>query len=278
MSKKLMFLVISICVINSSFGKSTKELFTFIQLTDTQMGFISNNQNCDEEIKLFTTAVDFINKTKPKFVVITGDFVNNRTDTVQIKAFKKIKDLINKNIPVYLVPGNHDLGQKPTKETIDFYFKYYNNDKFDFTYKNVQFIGINSNYINSDLELGDKQFDWLKETLGKNSVKMRKIVFAHHPFFIKDINEKKNYSNISEPERTQYMKLFKENGVIAIFAGHLHNNAEAWYDGIDMVTTSAVGKQLGNAKPGFRIVKVYKDSVSHRYVEISSLPVCKQKR
>jgi hypothetical protein len=67
------------------------------------------------------------------------------------------------------------------------------------------------------------------------------------------------------------MELLKANGVVKIFAGHYHNNAIAQYDGIEMITTSAVGKQLGKAKSGFRVVTVYKDSIVHRYVEINSL-------
>src|ERR1035437_4286744 len=99
-TKKLIAFAFALCIIQLTFGKSAKESFTFIQLTDTQMGFISGNQNCDEEIELYTKAVNFINKVKPKFVVITGDFVNNRTDTSQIKSFKKITSSINKKIPV----------------------------------------------------------------------------------------------------------------------------------------------------------------------------------
>lgn len=269
--KKTFLLILVVNVVFIATGKSKNKGFTFIQLTDTQMGFISENQNYNEEIKLYTAAVDFINRTKPNFVVITGDFVNNRTDTSQIKAFKQITSLINKKIPVYLIPGNHDIGNNPTKESVDFFFRYYKNEKFNFTYKNVQFIGINSCYINSDSEQEHQQLDWLKKTLKEHPYNMRKIVFSHHPFFIKNIDEKDNYSNIAQPERSEYMELFKENGVVAIFAGHLHNNAEAWYGGINMVTTSAVGKQLGNEKPGLRVIKVYKDSITHHYVEIQSM-------
>lgn len=274
--KKQIALAVSLCLIHLLSGKPKQEKqepFFFIQLSDMQMGFISGNKNCDEEIKLYTETVSFINNIHPKFVVITGDFVNNRTDTSQIKLFKKITLLINKKIPVYCIPGNHDMGQKPTKENIDFYFKYYDSDRFNFTYGNIQFTGINSSYINSGSEQENEQFNWLQESLTNKPVTMRKIVFSHHPFFIKDIDEKDNYSNISLPKRIQYMDLFKKHGVVAVFAGHYHNNAEAFYQGIDMVTTSAVGKQLGSAKPGLRIIKVYPDSITHQYVELSSLPV-----
>lgn len=249
-------------------GKSPRELFTFVQMTDIQMGMISKNTNNDAEIGLYTAAIQEVNRLKPAFVVITGDFVNNRTDTNQINAFKKLTALINKKIRVFLIPGNHDVGQIPDKEKLDFYFGYYPPDKFDFMYKGVQFTGINSCLINSGIEEEVQQMDWLKTTLTKQSTKVRKIIFTHHPFFITDIHEKDSYSNIPLAKRIEYMQLFKNNGVKFIFAGHYHNNAQAQHEGIQMITTSAVGKPLGNAKSGFRVVTVYKDSISHKYVEL----------
>ena len=251
-TKRILISVIVLCSVWQVWGKSRGELFTFVQLTDIQLGMFSKNTNNDEEKRLYSLAIDQINTLKPKFIVITGDFVNQRTDTNQIKAFKQLTSLISNRIPVYLIPGNHDVGQIPDKEKLDFYFRYYPTDKFDFGYKGLQLIGINSSLINSGTEQEQAQLNWLKASLNKKSGKVRKIVFTHHPFFITDINEKDSYSNIPGQKRMEYMQLFKSNGVKMIFAGHYHNNAIAQYDGIEMITTSAVGKQLGKAKSGFR--------------------------
>lgn len=269
-TKKFLLSLSIVCISFQVWGKSPRELFSFVQLTDMQMGMISKNENTVEEERLYKLAIDEVNKLKPKFVVITGDFVNHRTDTNQIKAFKGLTFLISKKIPVYLIPGNHDVGQTPDKGNLDFYFNHYPAEKFDFRCKGVQLIGMNSCLIDSGTEEEIKQMDWLKESLMKKPAKRRKIVFTHHPFFIVDINEKDSYSNIPLAKRLQYMQLFKNNGVTHIFAGHYHNNAEAQYDGIEMITTSAVGKPLGKAKSGFRVVTVYKDSISHKYIELST--------
>jgi len=267
--KNIFLLVFLIFVVKIDLnGKSPRALITFVQLTDTQMGMISKNVNNEEETRLYKAAIYEINKIKPDFVVITGDFVNNQTDTSQIKAFKKLTALINKNIPVYLIPGNHDVGQKPDKASLEFYFRHYATDKFLFSRKGVQFIGINSSLINSGTEEEEHQYRWLQESLRNKRASNRTIIFTHHPFFISNIYEKDGHANIPLAKRLKYMQLFKNNEVEAIFAGHYHNNAEAEYDSIQMVTTSAVGKPLGKAKSGFRVVKVYKDSVSHKYIEL----------
>jgi serine/threonine-protein phosphatase CPPED1 len=264
--RNYLFLLALFCLVPAISGKSPRELITFIQLTDIQMGMISKNANHEDEIRLYKAAIQEVNKIKPDFVVITGDFVNNRTDTAQIRAFRELTALINKKIPVYVIPGNHDVGQKPDQATLDFYFRYYPTDKFSFTQKGIQFTGINSSLINSGTEEEMLQFNWLKQQLKRRSAS--KIIFSHHPFFIRDIHEKDSYANIPFVKRREYMELFKSNGVAVIFAGHYHNNAEAEYDGIQMITTSAVGKQLGNAKSGFRLVTVFKDSIAHKYVEL----------
>ncbi len=271
MIRKSVLIAFYLCFVLAFAYSARPKAFTVIILTDTQMGFISKNENCDAEIVLYNQAVDFINRIKPAFVVITGDFVNRRTDTTQIRHFKAITARIHRKIPVYLIPGNHDMGQLPTPESIDFYFKQYKNDRFEFTYRNVQFIGLNSCYINSGLEQEAKQYNWLKAKLSVHPKQTRKIVFTHHPFFIKSIDEPNSYSNIAQPGRADYMQLFLEKGVVAVFSGHYHNNAESSFEGVQMITSSAIGKQLGQAKSGLRILQVYPDSISHRYVALSDL-------
>jgi len=246
---------------------SQSKPFTFVQLSDPQMGFISNNMDVEAERELYTEAVEYINRTKPAFVVITGDFVNSRTNITQINAFKEITSLIDKKIPVYLVPGNHDIGLSPTEEQFNFYMNHYGYDRFSFNYGGVCFVGLNSCFIKSDMSQEKDQLTWLKDIFSKNKSK-RKVIFIHHSFFIENIDEEDTYFNLPTEKRKDYFRLFKENNTKVIFAGHYHDNASATYDGIDMITTSSVGKQLGNTKPGFREVTVYRNSITNKYVEI----------
>jgi len=241
--------------------------FTFVQLSDPQMGFINDNRDVEPERELFTKTVEYINRTKPAFVVITGDFVNIRTDATQISAFKEITSLIDKNIPVYLVPGNHDIGLNPSGEEIDFYLNLYGYDRFYFTYGGVGFAGLNSCYIKAGTSQEQEQLEWLKTAFAKHKSN-RNVIFLHHPFFANDINEEEAYFNLPVEKRKDYFALFKANNTTSVFAGHHHNNASGSYDGIDMITTSSIGKQLGNVKPGFREITVFPDFIVHRYVEI----------
>jgi hypothetical protein len=60
--------------------------------------------------------------------------------------------------------------------------------------------------------------------------------------------------------------------VSACFSGHYHRNNIAQYGEIPVITTSAVGKQLGKDSSGFRIVKVFSDKIEHEYVDFENVP------
>ena len=50
--------------------------FFFMQLADTQYGFISQNTGVAEEASLAAKTGDYINRLKPRFVVVCGDLTH----------------------------------------------------------------------------------------------------------------------------------------------------------------------------------------------------------
>ena len=243
-----------------------------VQITDPQFGFFEENKTFEKETVLYTEAIRQINELKPDFVVITGDFVNNSKNIKQIEEFKRITSYLDESIPLYLSPGNHDLGQNPTKESFEFYFSNYGkgNDRFSFEYENSHFIGLNSVIIKSGTNNKEekKQYRWLKRELKKAKSSNVIILFTHYPFFTKDFEENESFSNQSKKDRLKYFTLFKEYGVDAVYAGHLHNNAQASYNGIKMITTNAAGRPLGKAEPGYRLIEINDGVLSSEYIPI----------
>jgi 3',5'-cyclic AMP phosphodiesterase CpdA len=245
----------------------------FIQMTDTQFGMFDADKSFAKETILYEKAVAGINKLKPDFIVITGDLVNDQNSRPQVAEFKRITAIISKDIPVYYVPGNHDIGQSPTPKDIDQFISDYGADRFSFTHKNSLFIGLNSCLIKSNTPvLEDIQLTWMKNELRENKDSEHIIIFTHYPFFIKTFDEPETYSNIAVETRFKYLELFKENDVDAVFAGHLHSNAFAKYGEIDMVTTNAAGKPLGNDPSGFRIVRVYRNRIESEFCSLDEIP------
>jgi len=245
----------------------------FIQLTDPQFGMFENNLGFEKETILYEKAVAKINILKPDFVVITGDFVNDPKSVSQIKEFKRITAKINPKIPVYYAPGNHDIGQTPDKAGIKRYKNNYGKDKFSFNHKGSSFIGFNTSLIKAKLAKPEQnQFNWLTEKLKESRKTQHIILFCHYPFFNKTVDEPTAYSNIDLEYREKYLGLFNNNKVEAVFSGHYHNNSLSTYGNMQLVTTSALGKPLGKAPSGMRIVKVYSDKIEHAYFGLEELP------
>jgi len=276
LSKKIKYfltLLLLISGVASAQNKTVVEPWFFIQTTDPQFGMFDNNQGFEKETILYEKAVEKINNLKPDFVVITGDFVHNSVSPEQIAEFKRITALIDPGIPVYLTPGNHDIGQTPDQESLRKYRSNFGSDRFSFSHKGSSFIGFNSSIIKAGLtEPEQEQYNWLENELKQSRNAQHIILFCHYPLFIKTPDEPESYSNLAPASRKKYLTLFENYGVDAVFSGHYHNNSIATYGKIQLVTTSALGKPLGTAPSGLRIVKVYGNRIEHEYFGFEEIP------
>lgn len=254
-------------------SKNSDAPWFFIQLTDPQFGMFEKNESFEKETALFEKAVVEINRLNPDFVVVTGDFVNDQNSEEQVNEFKRLLSKIKKEIPVYLSPGNHDVGNSPDKQSLRKYKKNYGSDRFAFEHKGTRFIGFNTSIIKGKLVKEEKkQFKWLQKQINKGKNARQIIIFCHYPFFNKNVDEPTAYSNIDLEDRKKYLDFFNENNVRFIFTGHHHQNALNSYGNLQLVTTSALGKPLGNDPSGLRIVKISGNKIEHEYFGVNEIP------
>ncbi len=269
----VLLILSTISNIGNSQKKGSSAPFFIIQVTDPQFGMYEADKGFSKETELYEKAVDAINKLNPDFVVLTGDLVNKKDDRDQVAEFRRITAKIIKEIPVYYSPGNHDIGQPTTQKDIDTFVSDYGHDRFSFKHKKSLIVGINSCLIKSNTPvLEGSQFEWLKKELTKGKKAKNIILFTHYPFFINSFDEPDAYFNIAVETRNRYLSLFKEFGVDAVFAGHLHNNGFGKYGDMQMITTSAVGKPLGKIQSGIRVIKVYPDRVESVFYTLNEVP------
>jgi hypothetical protein len=98
------------------------------------------------------------------------------------------------------------------------------------------------------------------------------VIFQHIPWFLHDGDEPDQYFNIPREARARYLKILQDAGVHSVFAGHLHQSSEGTAGALRMVTTGPVGKPLGNAASGFRVVVVQYDKLCDHYYGLGNLP------
>jgi len=178
-----------------------------------------------------------VNKAAPVFSVHLGDIVNPvpelPTYGTAAENFKQItQDL---DAPLYLVPGNHDIGDKRVswmpagmvnEEYIALYEEHFGKHYLSFDHEDCHFVIINSPLINSGGASEAEHAEWLEADFAANADK-RFFMFSHYPLFVSDPNEAESYDNIGEPGRSWLLELAHRYKPEALFTGHTHN---FWYD------------------------------------------------
>ena len=222
---------------------SDQPIFSFAIVADTHLtkeetlSFEGSDASGDKLSALYDELVVRVNAMDPAFVVHLGDI----TDPVPVsssyvdsaQAFHKASEAFS--MPYYLVPGNHDIGEKIhpalpmiddnvsiTKRAIDQYEQHFGQQRYSFEHEGCLFVVINTMLLNSGLEEEQTQWDWLEQTLSANAGE-RVFIFAHYPLYLSARDEPDFYDNIDEPGRSQLIELLKLYRVEGYYAGHVHN-------------------------------------------------------
>jgi len=247
--------------------------FFFVAIADTQLGF---GNGVSEDAATFRNAVEHINRLKPAFVIILGDLINTKRDYKQTRAFWQVAGGIRKDVPLYLLPGNHDVGE-PTSENISSYERLFGKDHYAFTFRGTEFIVLNSSLIqnpNASPDLTAAQRTWLEGTLAAAQSRRADHIFicTHFPWFITTPDEKDEYFNIPRLQRGEYLELMKRFGVDYALSGHLHRDVSATDGALHLITTTGLSRSFDSTPVGFRVFRVYKDRVEHTYYPLDKVP------
>ncbi len=247
--------------------------FFFAQMADPQFGMLPVHEGVFQETQLFEKAVTHANRLAPAFIVNTGDLVDIPGDEEQLTRALHTLRKLDRSIPLYSVPGNHDVADAPTRQTLSWYRRRIGKDWYSFDHSGWHFVGLNSCIIAHGEHVpreAEKQRDWLHRDLKRvvAAYSSRIVVFMHHPLFLNDPEEADHYFNIPRETRQEYLNLFREYGVRTVLAGHLHLNNFATDSTLDVVATGPVGMPFGGARSGFRIVTVRADRLEHQYFDL----------
>jgi 3',5'-cyclic AMP phosphodiesterase CpdA len=251
--------------------------FFFVQLADPQFGFMDAGQ----EAKNAEAAVAHVNRLKPRFVVVCGDLVHPppgaKGNAEKVAEFRRIFGKIDPSIPLVPVSGNHDVGNKPTPESLAVYRKEFGEDWFGFWAGGVRGLVLNSTLYHDPSGAPDEQkaqeawFAKELEAAGKEKPRQL-LVFQHHSWFLKAPDEADGYFAIPRERRAPALALMKSAGVRAVFAGHYHGNAQGRDGELEMVTSGPVGKPLRKDPSGLRIVEVHERELRHAYYALDQVP------
>lgn len=278
--------------------------FRFLFLADTQLGcYATFSGFTDEEIleyeakgmrvqkvprvegfewdaRQYRRAVEVVNATRPAFVVIGGDMIDDPNSEEQTEEFLAITALIDDDVAVHWVPGNHDIAfdfTAPTKESIDAYRAVFGPDHYAFTFGDWLFLALNTPVIDHPEHVPDeweRQYEFLADELDQaSSLGVEHVVlFGHHPLFLESSGEPDTYWNLPLERRRPILDLIHKSRVRIGFAGHWHRNAVGHDGGYTQVTSGPVGYPLGVDPSGYRVVDVAGADVEHSYHDLEQRP------
>ena len=231
-----------------AYASPERKAFTFVQVCDTQLGF----GGYEHDVNSFKQAVKQVNALKPDFVLICGDLVNDANEK-SFSDFNKIK--AGFTVPCYCVSGNHDIGNKPKRESLQYYRKVVGKDYYSYEHKEYTFVIVNTQLWKSPVEgESDKHDSWLKATLETAANKGSRIfVVGHYPLFVKEPDEDEEYMNLPLGKRKELLSLFEKRGVVAVLGGHTHTLIINDYKSIQLVNGETTSKNFDNCPLGFRL-------------------------
>jgi len=212
---------------------------------------------------------------KFKFSIFCLILVEEPFRTRQENDIKQVFNELDPSIPLVCVCGNHDVGDQPTRESIQRYINHFGDDYYDFYCSGVHCIVLNSQFYAHSSNVEDLKFkheQWLDEVL-KDKQSKHIIIFQHIPWFLKTYDEEKDYFNVEINSRLKMLEKFHSAGVKKIFCGHYHQNAGGTYKSMEQIVTSAIGLQLGSDKSGVRLVRVTDNDIEHQYFATEDIPL-----
>lgn len=267
---KLFLLLTFLAIATVSFAQ--KRTPFFVQISDPQLGFITNTQDFSAEVELMKRITEKVNNLQPDFVVFSGDLVNWWDNASMLEGFKKMRGEFDKKIPLYYVPGNHDVENDAPAENVAAFIDRYGHDRFVHKAKDYTVIGYNSCVIKAGTAAEADEYAWIEKVLKRARKNKPIILVAHHPMFLNDPNEAERYENIGVELRKKYLALFEQYGVDLVLSGHLHYCAQGQYKDIKFVTAGPAGRPFGQTKSGVEIITIKSGVAEATYYAVDDIP------
>jgi Icc protein len=199
--------------------KAKTKPFTFVQISDTHLGFDKPANPNARGTALQNLAKIKAMPQKPDFIIHTGDITHLSKDEQFDDAKSIMSDL---GSPIFYVPGEHDmLDEGGGKAFLAHYGKgTLGRGWYSFDHDGVHFVALNnvSNLKPGGMaHIGDDQLAWLKKDLAGLSSSTPIVVFGHIPLWTV-------YADWGwgTDDSAQALAMLARFGSVTVLNGHIH--------------------------------------------------------
>jgi len=247
----------------------SNSIFKFAFITDTQIGMdiASGRHEPGSDKARLDRAIAYVNENEIDFVVFGGDQVHNGDQEIDAQLDALQESLSALNVPYHGVVGNHELGSQPQDcQYIDRGLPV----RFSLSHKKTHLVGLNASWLRGDF--GDnyvqKEWDYVQTQLSQVPPDCtHRFVVMHWPLFSCHPQEEEDYWNM--PNRDKIIDLFKQHEVSCVLSGHWHQDIDARWHGISLVTSVGTSQPLQYPEErSFKVVTVFEEGWSVRRVSV----------
>ena len=244
--------------------RSEGRTIRIVQCGDPQLGFSAVRFNLDpeqgyrEDLARFEQVIAAVNELKPDLCFIAGDMTHIGT-----KLERDWPQLIKKfKVPFVVTPGNHDLGEQVTKESVERFERV-----FGYSYKSLKvgdwrFLCGNSQYWRptDETERKAKYEAWVADELAKAKAAGEKLILASHiPPFTMRSDEPDSWENCPMDVRRERVKAYLDAGARFYLAGHTHTMLARAFKGMTILNAETTCWNFDGLPYGFRVLTIHPD-------------------
>jgi 3',5'-cyclic AMP phosphodiesterase CpdA len=198
--------------------------------------------------------INIMDGLKIETIIHTGDVINKPGS---LRQWKKFFDTTGPEKILHVAPGNHDMRFKGSREV---YRHFFPSQYYSFSSGDTLFVMLNTVLPRQRSRVTGRQLAWLRAELARGF--RFKFVFLHEPLFPA---LPLHGLNVFKKSRDTLHRLFVENGVNVVVAGHNHIYRRSERDGVMYVVTANTGGKL------FPVGLVSKKTNSFRYIVVTRI-------
>jgi 3',5'-cyclic AMP phosphodiesterase CpdA len=202
----------------------------------------------------FDRLSEYIDASRPDLVVNTGDLAFDGPSSPNDLEFTKALHAALP-VPCRYLPGNHDIGDNPTKlgpvpphqateKDRQAFLSIFGEDRWRFEASGWCFIGLNTQVMNTGLAVEAEQFDWLASELSR--VNGRPVaLFVHKPLYLNAPDDPELAATairyVPMPARSRLLEMLGAVDLRLVASGHVHQRRDFTYSHVRHVWAPSAG-------------------------------------
>lgn len=182
-----------------------------------------------------------------EFLIVGGDLTRDgsthRYELEQIKA-----DLDALPFPVYVIPGNHEVGNKSHPDSsvsiqpayVELYRSVFGSSQWSFDYNGVRFSAFDAFLAGSGLPEEAALWAWLAAEAARPPAQIQ-VWIMHPALFVNEptepnweftVDRNAWYFSVDEPYRSRILEVFRRTNTSLVISGHIHCRRTVVAEGI----------------------------------------------